>query len=118
MLAVGEHLLGSVTDREVRMATGFAAGIGHTYEDNCGAFSAGAMIISALYGRSTVEKDDELCQALVAEFRDRFQDRFGTLICAELREEKYGSGRNEPCSTLVERASQILLDVIDEYESG
>ena len=74
------------------------------------------MIISALYGRTSAEQDDENCQIIVAEYRKRFKDRFETLTCSELREENYGSGRNEPCSVLVERASRILLDVIQEYE--
>jgi len=117
MIAVGEHLLGSVTEREIKMSTGFAGGIGSTYEDNCGVLSAGVMLIGALYGRTNAEQDDEDCQIMVAEYRSKFKDRFETLICSELREEKYGSGRKEPCSTLVERASRVLLDVIQQYES-
>ena len=118
MIAVGEHLLGSVHDREIMMSTWFAGGIGSTYEDNCGVFSAGVMLIGSMYGRTTAEQDDEDCQALVAEYRTRFKARFETLTCSELREEDYGSGRKEPCSTLVERASQILLDVIHQSESS
>jgi len=118
MIAVGEYLLGSVTEREIKMSSGFAGGIGSTYEDNCGIFSAGVMLIGALYGRTSAEQDDEDCQALVAEFRKRFMDRFETITCSELREENYGSGRKEPCSILVERASQILLEVIHQSESS
>ena len=118
MIAVGEHLLGSVHDREIMMSTGFAGGIGLSFGGNCGVFSAGVMLIGALYGRTSAERDDEACQDLVAEYRKKFEERFETVTCSELREENYGSGRKETCSVLVERASRILLDVIRQYESS
>jgi C_GCAxxG_C_C family probable redox protein len=118
MIAVGDLYFGPVTEREIRMTTGFAAGIGYTFQELCGALSAGVMIISSLYGRTSQDQDDELCLALTAEYRDRFLNQFGTTICSKLREEKYGSGGEEPCSVLVERASRILIDVIEEYERG
>ena len=100
------------------MSTGFAVGIGGTYEDHCGAFSAGTMIIGGLFGRTSSEEDDQICQVLAAEYRERFRGQFETLICGELRKEKYGSQGEEPCSTLVERASRILLEVIQDYQDG
>ena len=115
---MGEHLLGPLEDREIRMSTGFAGGIGGTYKDHCGAFSAGIMVIGGLFGRTSSDVNDQVCQALAAEYRDRFKIQFKTLICGELREEKYGSQGAEPCSTLVERASRILLEVIRDYEGG
>ena len=117
MIAVGEHLLGPLNDREIRMTTGFAGGIGGTYLDNCGAFSASVMIIGGLYGRTDSEEDDQICQELSAKYRDRFRERFGTLICGELRAEKFGSQGEQPCSILVEQASGILLEVIKGYQS-
>jgi C_GCAxxG_C_C family probable redox protein len=114
MIAVGDHFFGPVTEREIRMTTGFAGGIGHTFEEVCGVFSTGVMIIGSLYGRSTQDQDDELCQAMVDEFRNRFRDQLSTINCSELREKKYGSGGDEPCSVLVERASEILIEIIEE----
>ena len=75
MLAVGDHLLGSVTDREIKMSTGFEAGIGHTFEENCGAFSAGVVLIGALYEGTSAGQADETCQVLVAEFRKMIELR-------------------------------------------
>ena len=118
MIAVGEHLLGPLENREIRMTTGFAAGKGYTYLEGCGAFFSGVMIIGGLYGRISAEQDDELCQALVAIYRERFLEKFNTLKCADLRAEKFGSQGEQPCSVLVEQASSLLLDVIDEYEKG
>lgn len=63
------------------MATGFAGGIGGTEQELCGVFSMGVAVISALCGRISKEEDDQECQDLVARFRQRFLDRFGTLRC-------------------------------------
>ena len=78
-------------------------------------FSMGVAVISALYGRTSVEADDENCQKLVARYRQRFLDRFDTLRCSELRESGYGANNIEPCSALVERGVRVLLEVIEEY---
>ncbi len=113
MLAVGEHYLGLVDEREIRMTAGFAGGIGETYLNNCGVLSAGVMIIGALYGRTSPEKDDQVCQDLSARYQEKFQEFFETLNCGKLREERYGSGGAEPCSILVERGARVLMDVLD-----
>ncbi len=111
MLAVGRHYLGELTDREIQMSSGFAGGIGGSYLNNCGAFSAGVMIIGGLYGRTSADQDDQVCQ-----FQEKFQERFETINCGKLREEEYGSGGAEPCSTLVERAARVLIDLLDAQE--
>jgi C_GCAxxG_C_C family probable redox protein len=95
------------------MSSGFAAGIGSTKAELCGAFSAGVMVIGAAAGRSDPGLDDSRCQRLVQEYRDRFLERFEFIKCSELREEKFGSGRMEPCSVLVERAARELLQVLE-----
>ena len=117
MLAVGRHYLGELTDREIQMTSGFAGGIGGSYLNNCGAFSAGVMIIGGLYGRISADQDDQFCQDLSAHFLGKFQERFETLNCGKLREEKYGSGGAEPCSVLVERAARVLIDVLNVGEN-
>lgn len=111
---MGGRYLGQVTDRERRIATGFAGGIGGTGEELCGAFSLGVAVISALCGRTSPDEDVEDCKEFVAQFRQRFQDRFGTLCCKELRESGYGADNLEPCSKLVERGARILVEVIEE----
>jgi C_GCAxxG_C_C family probable redox protein len=116
MLAVGRHYLGELTDREIQMTTGFAGGIGVSYKYNCGVFSAGVMIIGGLYGRISADQDEQVCQDLVCQFQEKFQERFETLNCGKLREEKYGSGGAEPCSILVERAARVLIDLLDAQE--
>lgn len=117
MIAVGEHILGPLEDREIRMSTAFAGGVGNTYLENCGAFSAGVMIIGGLCGRESSNEDDQVCQDLAKKYRERFIGRFETLNCGELRAEKFGSEGEQPCSVLVEEVSQILIGVIKEYQS-
>jgi C_GCAxxG_C_C family probable redox protein len=116
--AVGEYFLGPLTDREKRLATGFSGGIGGTELDNCGVFSVGVLIISALYGRSSPEEDDEECQMLVKRFRDRFIVELGTINCGKLRSSGYGSAADDPCSVLVERATRLLVEEIQEFQAG
>jgi C_GCAxxG_C_C family probable redox protein len=114
MLAVGEYALGEVDERTQRMTTGFSGGVGDECRYLCGAFSAGVMIIGALYGRTQPEVDETMCYVKVRQYRDRFEGKLGSVTCSELRAEKYGSGGREPCSVLVERAAKILLEVLDE----
>ena len=95
------------------MSSGFAAGIGSTKAELCGAFSAGVMLIGAAAGRVDPDLDDSRCQELVQAYRDRFLKQFEFINCGELREEKFGSGGSEPCSVLVERAARELLQVLE-----
>ncbi len=112
IIAVGEHILGELDERMVRMTTGLGGGVGMDYQDLCGAFLSGVLIIGALQGRTIPEVDDGPCQEKVRAFRQRFESELGSVICGELREGKYGSGGEEPCSVLVERAAVILLDIL------
>ena len=78
-------------------------------------FTMGAAVISALYGRTSSEVEDQGCQDLIALYRQRFLDRFGTLNCAELRENGYGADDGESCSVLAERGVQVLMDMLEAY---
>jgi len=78
-------------------------------------FTIGVAVISALSGRTSAEVNDQNCQELVARYRQRFLDRFETLRCGELRESGYGADNVEPCSVLVERGVQVLVEVLEEY---
>jgi len=113
MLSVGEHVLGDLDDRMRKMATGFSGGVGRTHRDLCGAFTAGIMIIGALYGRTRLEEDEDQCMMMANNYRDRFVQRLGSVYCYKLREERYGSHNQEPCSVLVRRAANILVRVLD-----
>lgn len=66
------------------------------------------MIIGALHGRAQATVDDRRCQLLATRYRDRFIQAFGSTCCGELRQHHLS------CATLVEQASRILLEVIEE----
>ena len=117
MLAVGEYQLGFLDQNMIRMSTGFSGGYGDSRTYLCGAFSAGVMIISAVYGRTKPDEDDSLCFRKVMEYRNLFSQVMGSVYCPELRAEKFGSGGLEPCSILVERAANILMDVLESPNS-
>jgi C_GCAxxG_C_C family probable redox protein len=113
MLAVGEHLLGEVDEKVLRMMTGMGGGIGLTLQELCGALSAGVLIIGALHGRTSPEEDDSHCAQLASNFRQKFIDEFGTTRCQEIRDSGYGSDGKWPCSELVEHAASILLESLN-----
>ncbi len=110
LLAVGDHMLGHVDEQAIQLSSGFAGGIGSSRLDACGALTGGVMAIGALHGRAQPDADDTLCRALAAKYREQFVQAFGTTCCGELRP------CFESCSILVERASRILLDLIDEQK--
>jgi C_GCAxxG_C_C family probable redox protein len=114
MLAVGGHVLGNLDPRIVRMATGFAGGVGGSKQEMCGALSAGVMIIGALYGRSSLEEDDLLAQRLTTCYQERFAAELGTTRCGPLYEQVHAPGGLGSCSVVVERATRILLGLLVE----
>jgi C_GCAxxG_C_C family probable redox protein len=97
----------------IKVATGFAGGIGEQKHDVCGALSGGIMVIGLLYGRGEVTGADEECERLSALYRDCFIKEFGYTICQDLRDNWRGKPGQEHCSDLVAKASKILLDVLD-----
>jgi len=115
MLAVGGHVLGDLDPRIVRMTTGFAGGVGGSKQEMCGALSAGVMIIGVLYGRNSLEEDDEPARQLVTRYRERFAAEFGTTCCGPLYERVHAPGGLGSCSVVVERAAQILLGLLAEW---
>ena len=114
MLAVGRHVLGDLDPRVVRMATGFAGGLGETQQEMCGALSAGAMIIGALHGRNSLGEDDWPALRLATRYRERFATELGTTRCGPLYEQVHAPDGLGSCSVVVERAARILLGLLAE----
>ena len=115
MLAVGGHVLGDLDPRFVRMATGFAGGLGESKQEMCGALSAGVMLIGALYGRNSLGEDDLPALDLVTRYRERFAAELGTTCCGPLYEQVHAPGGLGSCSVLVERAARVLLGLLAEH---
>lgn len=115
MLAVGGHVLEDFRLAYVRMMTGLAGGVGNTKEELCGALSSGVVILSALYGRASLEESDEAAYRWSALYRERFRETLGTTQCQTLRD-RVGArpGYREPCAQVVEQAVKVLLGVLEE----
>ena len=117
MLAVGGHVLSDLDPRTMRMATGFAGGVGGSKQEMCGALSAGVMIIGALYGRNSLAEDDEPTRQLATRYRECFAAELGTTRCGPLYEQVHAPDGPGSCSVVVERAARILLGLLAEQES-
>jgi C_GCAxxG_C_C family probable redox protein len=113
-LAVGEHLLGRVDDRMVRMALAFLGGVGATHQELCGALSAGVMVIGDFLGPRYPGEDEKPMRRTIALYRERFLNEIGSTTCAVLRDGLYGKNGKEPCSVLVQRSIRILFAVLEQ----
>jgi C_GCAxxG_C_C family probable redox protein len=114
LLAVGEHVLGDVEPREVRMTTGLAGGVGSTHKELCGALSGGILIIGGLQGRTSSTEEDEVAQLLAARYRARFVEEWSTTQCEQLQERITTTGQPASCARLVERSAYLLLELLEE----
>ena len=114
MLAVGEHLLGPIDGRIRRMACGLGGGLGGSREEACGALTGGVLLLGAVYARTSPAQEDTELYRRVCAYRERFLAEFGFTRCADLLASGFGSNGTRPCSALVERAAQLLLDGIDD----
>jgi C_GCAxxG_C_C family probable redox protein len=105
-LAVGQHVLGDVSEGMVKMTTPFAGGVGCLHTDLCGALTGGLMVIGARDGRTDSAINDDQCQKLAADFRTAFKAKFGSVICEDL---KKGA-----CGQLTKEAAELLLEMLEE----
>jgi C_GCAxxG_C_C family probable redox protein len=113
LVGVGS-LLFPLNPQTIKMSTGFAGGIGSSKAGLCGALSGGVMVIGGLYGRTDPKVSDEKCQQLCADFQRRFEKEFGCVQCAELKANWVGKPGQERCVQLVEKAAEILLEILGE----
>jgi len=114
LLTVGEHVLGDLEPRCVRMATGLAGGVGDTQQEMCGALSGGVLVIGGLLGRKSLNESDRPALDLAT----RFLEQLRATQCARLREMVHAPDGLGSCAALVERAATILLELFVEVERG
>jgi len=107
-------LLAPLHPQVLKVATGFAGGVGESHEELCGALSGGILVIGLLYGRAEAQGADGKCEQLCAEYRRRFREEFGWVVCRELKANWVGKPGQERCVQLVEKAAGILLVVLGE----
>jgi C_GCAxxG_C_C family probable redox protein len=116
LLAVGRHALSNLGPQCVRIATGFAGGVGETQQEMCRALSGGVLVIGRLLGRVTLNQSDHPALALAARYRKRFRAEFGQTQCARVREMAHAPGGLGSCAALVEQAALILLELLAECD--
>ena len=91
----------------------FAAfGGGLAIGDTCGAVCSSLGVISRLFVADTARKS-ELLKLIICDFMKRFQEKTGSLKCAELKKKYAANGQK--CAYILERAGEILDQIIEKY---
>ena len=114
ILAVGEHVLGELDPRMVRISTPFGGGVAGTKEEMCGALSGGLMVIGALHGRVNLSDSEDEVRRMAVSYRERFAAAMGDTICGPIYEQYHSLDEAGLCAPVVERAAGMLLDLLDE----
>lgn len=72
-------------DTALKLSTGFGGGMGRMGE-TCGAVSGAFMVIGLKYGKTVFDDNDkrEKTYELVKEFRRRFEEKNGSIVCKKL----------------------------------
>ena len=127
-------------DEEVfRYASGFCAGFGQMGKYPCGAFSAGALLLSCFFGRdvSQMEEDPQASREifrntgrLLRLYEAEFSEAYGGACCADVQMKLFGrtfnlldmehdmplfeamGGHTDKCTGVVGRAARILARLI------
>jgi C_GCAxxG_C_C family probable redox protein len=106
----------------LRLSTPFGGGVGGCGE-TCGAVSGAYMVIGLKHGRASLDDAEakEVVYSIMAEFRKKFSEEFGSLKCSELvgvdmgnyeeRSKAREQGRLERCKDFVRGAVRILEDI-------
>jgi C_GCAxxG_C_C family probable redox protein len=109
------ELFGREPSHEIpRVASGFGGGFGGTRDEACGALSGGLIALGYLFGRMTPSEDYRAIFELVAEYRRRFMERFGSSTCRTLLE---GFGEQDnwaKCKRMSAEATGILWEMLKE----
>jgi C_GCAxxG_C_C family probable redox protein len=112
--AVGPEVIPDWSPAYLRLANGFAGGLGGSQEELCGAAAGAIMVIGARFGREALQ-DDALAQRLSKAFRERFLADLGETRCGPLRQNvvKVQGGLGS-CDVVCERAAMVLLELLSE----
>jgi C_GCAxxG_C_C family probable redox protein len=117
LLAAAGHYLPDLEPLAVRLSTPFAGGVGCSKMELCGALAGGLLVIGALYGREDAQTNDDLCQALALQWRERFLQTFGDIACQDLRENWVGQPGQPDCKALVGQTASLLVDFLEKNVS-
>lgn len=124
----------------VTASAGLCGGTGSA-SGSCGAYCAGLLAVGLRFNASIQEEQaaperdvfGETTGAKMCEYRDRFRERFGTVLCPEIHRQLFGrsydladpedreaffrlEGHVEACGTVVAAAAEIAAEMILEGE--
>jgi C_GCAxxG_C_C family probable redox protein len=118
LLAVGSEVIPNWRPEYLRLANGFAGGVGGSRVELCGAASGAVMVIGACFGREKLQ-NDAIAQHLTKTFRQRFLDVLSETRCDPLRENVvHVEGGLGSCAVVCERAAMMLLELLGEEEAA
>lgn len=118
-------LIGVSEQEALRIASPFGGGFGRMREV-CGAFSGMMLVVGNLFGYDDLDSAEKgELYPRVQELGKRFRDRFGSLVCRELLENKASVGgaasprtpeyyKSRPCARFVEGAAELLEDYLKQ----
>jgi C_GCAxxG_C_C family probable redox protein len=110
MLVAANEAYGlGLDERALHVASPFGGGMGR--ERACGALTGALMALGAMRSRDWSHRDDRLGE-LRDEFVRRFEERFGSLDCAEIKKTHRSETRG--CQAVVEIAAGLLQEILDE----
>jgi len=98
------------------MASGLGGGVGGSQQEMCGALSGGVLVLGCLFGPAGAGEDRQFVSDRVAQYRERFAERFGATRCAPLRQRIEAESWLPGCDVLVEHATEELLTFLAEVE--
>ena len=76
------------------------------------------MIIGALYGRASLAESELPALRLATCYLEQFAVEMGATRCGIVRERAHAQGGLGSCALVVERAAQILLELLDEQRES
>ncbi|MCQ5375114.1 MAG: C-GCAxxG-C-C family protein [Methanomassiliicoccales archaeon] len=95
VLAALQDAFGMQDDMVFKSASGLSGGAGLTTHGSCGALSGGVMMIGMFFGRERRDfKDPErkrmIAYRLAKDLCVRFEQKYGSVVCAEIQENYLG----------------------------
>jgi C_GCAxxG_C_C family probable redox protein len=110
-----EELNLGLNDAAIKMSTGFGAGLGAS-KCCCGSLTGAVLVLSAVKGRTSTEKDVDEVFILTQELHDKFKQRFRATCCRILTQSvKWGQPEHHKnCEKFVGGAVEILVDILNK----
>jgi C_GCAxxG_C_C family probable redox protein len=100
----------------IRAASGFGGGIAGTQEELCGAFTGGVLTLSYFFGRENPGEDLSKGGILIKEFKKKFYDDFGSLLCSEILNSFSEEEGQMGCVRVTADATVMVANMLKEFE--